>query len=239
MYNLSNLTIADMTLCSTNLRNMGNNAASIEEVAESIAQHFYENMLNGETREKAVALSRLFLVMNYKDLPAGLQSFAKSILGDKKEYSDMNCLTLLGTRGDKAEWNSRHASTGHKAVPLASVNFVRNIPMLSALISQFGLELEDVVDRNIIYTESRTFNVFYIKDALNNPLVPHQEDFVHPSKIRTVLGFGGVLPSGNLFVNILFTKITISKDIADLFRPLALSVKLALIPFEEKIFKQI
>lgn len=226
-----------MTLCGRELRAIGANSSFMEEVAENISQYFYENMAIGDSQEKAIAIARVFFVLGYKELPGNLQSFAKVLLGDEKENPDMQCLTLLGTRGDKAEWNSRHTSSEHKAVPLVSVDFVKKIPMISALINQFGLELENVLDKSIVYNEANTFNVFYVENAKNSPLVPHQEDFVYPSNIGTVLGFGGLLPSGHLFVTILFTKIIISKEIANLFRPLALSVKLALIPFEQNIFK--
>jgi len=53
-----------------------------------------------------------------------------------------------------------------------------------------------------------------------------------PFGIRSVIGFGGMLPSGNLFAVILFTKVPIPRETADLFRPLALSVKLAILPFD-------
>jgi hypothetical protein len=46
------------------------------------------------------------------------------------------------------------------------------------------------------------------------------------------LGFGGMLPSGNLFVVILFSKVYIPRETADMFRPLSLSVRLAVLPFE-------
>ncbi len=108
--------------------------------------------------------------------------------------------------------------------------------MISALIDQLGLELRDVLDRNILYDESKTYNVFHVPEVKNSPLVPAQEGFVVPENIKSVLGFGGVLPSGKLFVSILFSRVKISREIANMFRPLALSVKSALLPYEQRVF---
>jgi len=49
-----------------------------------------------------------------------------------------------------------------------------------------------------------------------------------------VLGFGGILPSGNLFVIIIFSAVELARETADLFKTLALSVKLAVLPFDGK-----
>src|SRR5205807_7868251 len=64
------------------------------------------------------------------------------------------------------------------------------------------------------------------------PFVPVQREFVIPYGVRSVLGFGSLLPSGNLFVVVLFTKVFLSRSTADLFKPLALSTRLALLPFD-------
>ena len=209
MYDLSSLTMSDMTLCGRDLRSIASNTKSLEEVAQKNVQYLYENMV-AEREQKALALARLFLLIPYKQLPINLQSFAKGILGKEPENSNMLCLTLLGTKGAKDAWGSRFTSEGHQAIPLASENFVREIPMISALIDQLGLELGDVLDRNILYDESKTYNVFHVPEVKNSPLVPAQESFVVPENIKSVLGFGGILPAGNLFVSILFSRVKIS-----------------------------
>jgi sigma-B regulation protein RsbU (phosphoserine phosphatase) len=73
--------------------------------------------------------------------------------------------------------------------------------------------------------------VFFVAEALGSPYVPAQEDFVIPSGIRSVLGFGGVLPSGELFAVILFSQTPIAAATAERFGSIALSVKLALLAF--------
>jgi hypothetical protein len=49
-----------------------------------------------------------------------------------------------------------------------------------------------------------------------------------------VLGFGGILPSGNLFVIIMFSKVPIPRQTADMFKSLTLSVKVTILPFVGK-----
>jgi two-component system NtrC family sensor kinase len=66
---------------------------------------------------------------------------------------------------------------------------------------------------------------------LGSEYVPAQESFVVPYKVRSVLGMGGLLPSGEFFVTIMFSKVRIARETAAMFRTLALSMKLALLPF--------
>ncbi len=80
--------------------------------------------------------------------------------------------------------------------------------------------------------EQQHYNVFYVPQAVGSPLVPHQDDFVIPCSIQSVLGFGGLLPSGNLFAIVLFSKVPLPRETANLFKTLALSVKLAILPFD-------
>ena len=54
-----------------------------------------------------------------------------------------------------------------------------------------------------------------------------------PFGVRSVLGFGGMLPTGNLFSVIMFSKTDISRATAEVFRTIALKIKTAILPFEE------
>jgi len=58
--------------------------------------------------------------------------------------------------------------------------------------------------------------------------------------IRSVLGFGGMLASGDFFAVILFATVHVPPKAADRFKTLALDVKSAFSKFNEKtIFNQI
>ena len=104
--------------------------------------------------------------------------------------------------------------------------------MISQLIRQFGLDVGKVLEPDekfLLDYEQKTYNVFHVPHALGSPIIPAQQEFVIPHGICSVLGFGGMLPSGDLFATILFSKIAISREKAEMFKPLALSVKVALL----------
>ena len=146
----------------------------------------------------------------------------------------MRCLTLLGTIGDEEQWNSRARSAGHKAIPLASAEMVSGIPMIARLINQFGIDLGAVMrpDPMLIGDLSKkTFNTFYVPDTVGSPYIPFQDDFVIRYGIKSVLGFGGVLSSGELFVVIMFSKVSIPSKTAEVFNRMANFVKDAVEPF--------
>ncbi|MFM8550852.1 MAG: ATP-binding protein, partial [Nitrospiraceae bacterium] len=69
-------------------------------------------------------------------------------------------------------------------------------------------------------------------EAVGSPYLPGQGQIVVPYGVCSVLGFGGLLPTGSLFTVILFSKVPIPRETAELFKTLALSVKIALLPFD-------
>jgi hypothetical protein len=106
--------------------------------------------------------------------------------------------------------------------------------MIARLIVQMGLTVQAVVQPEsgfLLDLETQTFNVFHVEDAVGSEFVPAQEAFVLPYRVWSVVGFGGLLPSGEFFAVVLFSKVHISRETAQLFRTLALSMKLALLPF--------
>ena len=136
--------------------------------------------------------------------------------------------------GDQDQWKSRTQSNGHRAIPLANAEMVASIPMIARLISQFGIEVGSVLrpDPMLIGDLSqKTFNTFFVPEAVGSPYIPAQDDFVIPYGIKSVLGFGGVLSSGELFAVIMFSKTSIPNQTAQSFRNLAPNVKEAVEPF--------
>jgi len=229
-----------MAVCSGVLRSLGSGASSMEDAAVGIVRHLYENLIDGETGQKALTLIRFFKTHAYKDLDAELQAFAVKMLGGPATSPEMKCLTMLASAGLEKSWNDRHISQGHKALPLPYEGFIEKFPMVRQLIQQFGLEVNTVLKPNpkvLLDMSQRTYNVFFVPDAVGSEYVPPQKDFVIPYGVRCVLGFGGALPSGNIFAIIMFPTVQLSDRVADMFRTLALSVKLAVLPFDGgKIF---
>ncbi|MEW6666523.1 MAG: hypothetical protein AB1512_15035 [Thermodesulfobacteriota bacterium] len=239
LYDIRNFTIREITECGRVMRMAGAGAASMEETAGRMVRHLYDNLIDGQGGAPACSLVRFFKTHTYEELDAELRDFALNMLAGRSALPGMKCLTLLGTVGENQEWNSRRASRGHKAIPLPSEEVVRQIPMLRNLIKQLGPSVGSVVKPDpalLLDMEQKTFNVFLVPEALGSPYIPAQEEFVVPHGIKSVMGFGGLLPSGDTFMIIMFLKVPVSRETADLFKNLSLNIKLAILPFEERVF---
>jgi hypothetical protein len=234
MYDVTSYPLRDLTACSAALRKMST-GRRLEDAAQAIVMHLYEELRDGRENTRICALARFFATRPYGSLEAELRLRARRLLGSVPPSSQMRCLVLMGSAGMRPEWNDRDASVAHRVIPLPSAAIVQRSPMISQLIKQFGLEPTTVVEVDpslLVDLEQKGYNVFHVPQARDSPYVPAQTEFVVPFGIRSVIGFGGMLPSGNLFAVILFTKVPIPRETADLFRPLALSVKLAILPFD-------
>lgn len=238
---LNNFTIREVTECGRAVRAMGLGASSMEEVAGRIVRYLHDTLIDGQTGEPACALIRFFKTHAYSDLDDELQAFALNMLEGSAPFPTMKCLTLLGTVGENEDWNLREKSKGHRAIPLPSEEVVHQIPMMKNLIKQLGLSVHSVIKPDaalLLDIEQKTYGVFYVPKALGSPYIPAQKNFVLPYKIETVAGFGGMLPSLDMFVMIIFLKTWISKETADLLKNLSLNIKLAVLPFEKTVFAQ-
>lgn len=232
VYDLSNFTLSDMTRCGGELRKLGAGASSMEETAGRIVRALFNDLRDGDS--PACALVRFFVTVPYAELEPELQDFARGLLGAEPGSRTLRCLTLLGTAGEIPAWNSRQTSVGHRALPLASAESVARSPMIAQLIRQLGVEIGLLVDPApglLVDVDQHTFNVFHVPVAEGCPYIPAQREFVLPYGVRSVVGFGGLLPPGELFATILFSKCRVSRAVAELFKTLALNVKVAVLPF--------
>ncbi len=234
MYDLTKFTLRDMVECGLALRQMGEGAANMEQTSNRIIEYLYQNLIDRQTGDRSCALVRCFKTHPYGELDAHRREYARSILAEEEPSPTMQCLTLLASAGEKPQWNSIKTSAAHKAIPLKSEELVEQSPMISQLIRQFGLNISTVVepDPNLLLEfEQKTFNVFYVPQAKDSPYIPAQDSFVIPCGIESVLGFGALLPSGNIFAIIAFLKVQIPRSTAEMFSTLALNVKAAFLPF--------
>ena len=234
MYDLSRFNLSDMTRCGAELRKLGGTASSMEEAAGRIVRHLHAELGSGAADDRACALVRMFVTVPYGQLDDEQRRFATNLLQGHTPLDSTKCLTLLATAGEREEWNDRRRSVGHLALPLPSEESVSRSPMISQLIRQLGIEVGSLLAADsqlLVDTEQHSFNVFHVPDAVGSPYIPAQQQFVHPHGIRSVLGFGGLLPPGELFATIIFSREPISRDVADRFRTLALNIKVAMLPF--------
>jgi two-component system NtrC family sensor kinase len=235
MYDLQKFTLRDMVECGLALRQLGEGATSMEETSNRIVRYFYENLRSRDRAKSDCVLVRLFKIHPYSELETPLQAFARQKLQHNTPDPQTKCLTLMATVGQKARWNSRLSSFKHQVIPLVDEKTIDRLPMIARLIEQLGLERKMIVQpqpEELLELHQKTFNVFYIPDAISSPDIPDKEGFVIPHAIQSVLGFGGLLPSGNLFAVILFLKTQIPQSTAEMFSSLAFNIKAALLPFE-------
>ena len=234
MYQLQSLTLKEMTECGAALRRLGTAADSMEATADRIVRFFHDSFRTRGGDGPGTVLVRFYKTHRFDRLEPGLQSYVRDVLGDQRPAPSLRCLTLLATAGELPAWNSRHESVGHRAIPLANAAAIERLPMISRLVDQLGVGSERLLDpepKLMLDLEQHTFNIFHVEDAADSPYIPAQADFVRPFGVRSVLGFGGVLPSGDLFATILFTRVHVPPNTAQLFKPLALAAKVALLPF--------
>ncbi len=222
------------------LRELGRGARSMEQVARRIVRCLYENIVD-RSGQPACVLVRFFKTHPLGGLEPALRDHVQRMLADQPLSANTRCLVLLATAGLLPEWNDRHQSRRHKVIPLPDPKAVAEIPMLARLIRQFGLDAAAVVDPSqCLLVDDRlvTFNVFHVADARGSPYVPDQDDFVAPYGVRSVVGFGGTLPSGSLFAVILFSRVPIDRAVAEQFKTLALATRMAVEPFDDRVFDE-
>jgi len=236
-YNLSRFGFGEMMDCRGRVRDLyADDPATLEDAAERAVEFFHRELVD-ERGQPACALVRFFKTHPYRELPEDLQAVARAASPGAASIPDLRCLTLIATRGDEAEWNSRFASRGHRAIPLTSVEMVQQAPMIAQLITQLGLPIANVVRPSralLLDHEQTTHNVFFVPRALGSPHIVAQDEFVARYGIQSVLGFGGLLASGDLFAVILFSKVAIPPDAADQFRVVGLNLKIAILPYARK-----
>ncbi|MGB2926786.1 MAG: response regulator [Limnothrix sp.] len=233
MLNLEKFNLENMVKCGLVLRSLSENASSMEEVAQQIVNYFYTELATPEGNP-ACSLVRFFTTQDYSELDADLQQVVQNNLQQEHIADNLKCLTLLATKGEQEAWNYRHKSTGHQAIPLLNQEYINQIPMIAQLLYQLGLDITEILHptpENLLELSQKEYNAFFVPKALGSPCIPGQNNFVIPYGIESVIALGGVFPSGELFTIILFTKVAITRAIADMFQPLALSIKLAVMPF--------
>jgi hypothetical protein len=186
-------------------------ALTLEAAARVLAADVYAAL------EGALVLARVFGVVRYDALPSSERAIACEVADRAGEAiaPDTRVLTLLASRGHLPEWNERRRSRAHRAIPLASREFVESSPMVASLLRELQTEESDAV--------VRTFYVFDAKtsvDASGRHTIPDR-DFVREHDVRTVFGVGGSLGASTLFALILFARQHVTRAVADRFVPLA------------------
>lgn len=248
MYDIHSFSLDDMATLGGELRHMGEGMTGLDSTARGIVNHLYQSFVMSGTSEPAFVLVRLFVTHRMGELDPSVQAYVSDRAAEvelaRPVVKDTRCLTLLATAGDLPEWNDVRKSRHHRAIPISSPDLPDKFPMIARVLQQFGVEFGTIMTEEeqdgdgiesgdsgdlVVDREQSTFNVFYVPEAKGSPYINAQEEFVIPHKIKSVLGYGGVLSAGQIFAVILFSRAFIGKDMAHRFKPLALSTKNALI----------
>jgi hypothetical protein len=226
-YDLTKFDLGDMLKCSLRLRETATGGPTLESSAQRVCRFLYDELTDTGGKRQC-ALVRCYKTHEFGALEPDLQSFARSVMGVENPKPNMKCLTLMATVGENAAWNSRFMSRGHRAIPLPSPEIIEKAPMISQLIKEFGIDLSAVLRPSpdvVRELSGKRHGVFHVEDAIGSQYIPAQTEFVERYGIKSVLGFGGVLPNGELFAVILFATVPVPASSADRFRSLALDVK--------------
>ncbi len=216
--------------------------ATIEAGAERLVRLFHRELVDADGRP-ACALVRLYKTHPFAELDDDLKAFVLAQSPEAGTVEDLRCMVLVATAGEELDWNDRRLSKGHRAIPLNSAEAVQAAPMVAGLIQNLGGDIATVVQptpfllldlRSRTEVANRVQSVFFVPTALGSPYIPAQDGFVKPYGICSVLGFGGLLSTGDLVAMILFSRVPISKATADHFNIISLNFKLAMLTLARK-----
>lgn len=197
--------------------------------------------------EESLALVRVFATVPFGDLPGADQRFVRALMREREVEnllnSDMPVLSLMGTKGERPSWNDRTASRGHLGIPLASAEFVNEIPMIARLLAELGLGIVGLEGGGARIVRSKVGNLsgmFYVADARTETddhgrLVISAQDFVAGHGIRTVFGFGGAYMLERSYIAIiLFAREAVEAERARELAPLSSALKAATLRLVDK-----
>jgi hypothetical protein len=194
---------------------------SLEGAAQVLASALFARFT------ESVVLARVFVTIPYGRLPGENQRFVDRLAAGARErlVPETPVLSLIGTRGVESAWNDRRASRGHVGIPLLSASFVRDIPMIAALLKELGLPMDwaDDADRDLVdRVLGSSTGLFHVGDAATDTdaagrkIIPDQT-FVAQYGVRSVFGAGGAYFGGMILVGVVFCREFVPRDVAQRF----------------------
>ncbi|MDG2222684.1 MAG: response regulator [Rubripirellula sp.] len=229
---LSHFCLQDMITCGSDIRGMGWTSDSVNELKQNIVEYLYQRLQDADGNP-ALSLVRIFQTERFDELEPELQAVAQTAVPNQPMQPHTRCLILRGTKGIKPEWNNPNQSRDHRVIPLPNVEAVNQLPMIQRMMQELGIEVGKLLDSNDEpLTRESPSSVFYISEAEGRDYLPAQDEFVIPNEIRSVVGFGELMPTGDMFAVLCFSRVPISHRTAVLFSHLSISVKLALLAMD-------
>lgn len=230
-YRLESFHTSCMVWAGAELRLSRETFGSMEAVAQRQCDVLWERF-EGPDGGPGFGLVRVYRTLPATRLPPDLRTTA---LGPDYQGPDVKCLTLLGSRGIEPAWNDRRSSEGHRAIAMPDPGFVSAVPMLAELFRSFGVDVARFLAGETLALshqgEARHFNVFHVESAAGSPHIPAQAGFVEPYGIESVIGFGGLLPDGEIYAVIGFSRARVDAEVARRFSTLTLHCRVPLADF--------
>jgi hypothetical protein len=218
--------LGDMVRLAGALRDLADGCRSVEEFATRVCTHLHEHLVDADGSRQTV-LVRFYATVPFAALPPAERSFVTTTWGAPP--AEATCLTLLGTVGTEPAWNHREQSEGHRVMPLTDARQVAGLPMVAALLHQLGIDVDALVSASALLLRQgseHSYGVFHVPEAGGSPVIPAQ-DFVADHGVESALGFGGALPTGEVYAVVMFTRVPVRRESAELFDTVALSTTLA------------
>jgi hypothetical protein len=216
-------------------------ATSLEDAAQALATALYTQFA-----ESAI-LARVYVTVPFSALPAPTRAFVQALPGAAVALTGTTpVLSLIGTQGQKVDWNDRRKSRQHGAIPLISADFVDGIPMIARLLRELGVPL-DWIDshdaQRLVTSIGSTAGLFYVEDAVRavddrgRKVIP-AVDFIFAYNVKSVFGTGGAYCGGEMLVVVIFCRDRVARITAEIFLPLVdlLKGKTASLVAPEKVF---
>ncbi|MEK6248695.1 MAG: PAS domain S-box protein, partial [Planctomycetales bacterium] len=211
-FRLDTFSLAHMNQCGAAIRGMSIGSNDKTEVASKVVRLLYERFVD-EQEQPALALVRCFETCLYEQLDDSAKEVANAL--SDPLAADTRCMRLLATAGDKTEWNDPQNSISHRVIPLVKNSDIKQLPMIVQLIQQLGLDSGGALQEGSeVLPDESSPRVFHIAEATGSETLLDQAGFVDRFGIKSVVGFGDVLPNGNVFIIIMFSKIPISRETA-------------------------
>jgi hypothetical protein len=235
MCDLTQLSARDMVLCSAALRRCGAGGFCMEAAAQEAVTYLYENLVYPDKDGPACLLLRLFTIQLYRDLDFESQQSARALLERDSVRPSTPCLTLLGSAGLRSEWNDRRRAGSQRAIPIEEHQIARRFPLLSRVLAEIGIGMAPGTPGSPgTHQDARQQRTAVFLESTPEPSlsIRREADIPLSCPLRAVLGFGEPLPSGSAFVALLFSTVPIAQEQALRFSTIALSIKLAILPFD-------
>ena len=235
MYDLTQFSLRDMSEFGLTLRQISKDADNIEDVSNRIIQYLDQNLIDQKTGKKSCALVHFFTTHAYGELPKNSQKSVNGYFESEQPDPQLKCLTLLASTGQYPDWNSGESYQKNLVIPLGNEHEISGIDLMSKLIQSWGID-QNIFFNNILESQRNLEKVgltlLNFDQALTHSKFLSENLGLIVSNVQSILGVWGQLPSGHLFIVLMFLKVRVPKKTLDLIRPMALNIKTAILPFD-------